>query len=710
MASDTTHPMSSPAAEQPFRFVDLRRVMAARRDLIRNTALVVFLLTVVVMMSLPRLYSSSAVVMLSERKNNVAEVSSVLSELPTDPSSVQNQIQILSSRDLALQVIAKLKLDADPEFNPALAAPSLVDDLLRTLNLRRIDSANDDPRAGGRDAVVNAFLSHLDVEALGLSTSITVSFTSRDPAKAAAIANALVDTYLDDQVATKVEAARKATEWLTDRMHQLSDQVQAQEQAVAEYKAKHNLVDLPNAVEGNSLIDQQIVATNTQLIQAKSDLAEKQATYDRAQAMMRSGDADDISQIVASPLIVQLRTQQADLIRQEGDLSSRYGPNHPKMIAIETQKRDLELKIAQETARLTGSIANDVQVARAQVASIAASLAQAEKQESGDSIARVELNALESNLASTRTTYESFVSRLRATQDQDDILNPESQVISRPPVPAAPSSPHRLLFIGASIPVGLLLGVLLALLAEKFDPAPTAPDLRPEPLRRPAMARPVFQLPPVLAELPATADWRAADLPLAQPQAPYSRAISGLLTQVFPGRGGRGRIVALSSPRSDAGKSVIALALARTASRHGLRTVLLDASAGRPVIAPALGYRSITAGLAELLNGAPLSQALLRDPKSSLYVLSAAGRPGAAHLFWSAPKVAELFDYLRRQSDLVVIDAGPVLGSFELAALARYCDRTVLVVPADAPQAVLADALAALSAQGVPAPGLVIER
>jgi len=46
-------------------------------------------------------------------------LSSVLSALPTDPSSVQNQIQVLSSRDLARRVIGKLKLYDDPEFNPA---------------------------------------------------------------------------------------------------------------------------------------------------------------------------------------------------------------------------------------------------------------------------------------------------------------------------------------------------------------------------------------------------------------------------------------------------------------------------------------------------------------------------------------------------------------------------------------------------------------
>ena len=39
--------------------------------------------------------------MLDPRKNNITELSAVLSQLPADPARVQNQIQILQSRDLA---------------------------------------------------------------------------------------------------------------------------------------------------------------------------------------------------------------------------------------------------------------------------------------------------------------------------------------------------------------------------------------------------------------------------------------------------------------------------------------------------------------------------------------------------------------------------------------------------------------------------------
>jgi uncharacterized protein involved in exopolysaccharide biosynthesis len=701
---------ASAPAEASFDFADFLRVLDERRSLIRNIALGVGALTLLVLLWLPTLYSSSAVVMLDQRKNNVADLSSVLSALPTDASSVQNQIQLLSSRDLAERVIGKLKLYDDPEFNPALNKNDTpgIGDVVRLLDPANWGASR---QAGAadyeRDAIVSAFLSRLDVSALGLSTSITLTFTSRDPAKAALIANTLADTYTEDQVDTKVAAARVATQWLTDRMHQLAGQLQAGESAIAQYKAANNLVD---SAQGNSLVDQQLVAINALLVAAQSDLAEKKATYDRVQALVHSGNPTDVSEIVSSPLVVQLRTQEGYLVRQEADLSSRYGPNHPKMIAIRTQKRDLDSKVAQEATRIADSIASDLVVARAHVDSIAASLTREEKQAAGDDLARVKLNALEANLASTRTMYESFVTRLRATQDQDDIQNPESRIISRAPIPTAPSSPHGVLFFVASLPVGLMLGVLAALLAERFQAPLPRHDLRPFVERPvPATARTAPELPPVLGELPATSDMRAADFVVDNPGAPYSLALAALLSRMIPGRSGRGRVVALTTPGADAGKSVIALGLARMAAGRGLRTVLLDGDFNRPVIAPAAGFRSVPAGIAELLGGsAPLSRALLRDPRSGAFLLSAARPTGAAQALWTLPKMAELLNYFRQNCDLVIIDAAPALA--DMRFLARLCDQVVLVAQGRAPQAILEAAVHALDACGAPQTGLVVTR
>ena len=162
-----------------------------------------------ILLLLPTLYSASAVVMLDQRKNNVADVSSVLTELPTDASSVQNQIQILTSRDLASRVVDKLGLENDPEFNRAGMLSSDAD------------------AAATHQRVVSALLQHLSVEGEGLSSAITVSFSARSPDKAARIANTIADTYVESQIDTKLTATHEATGWLEGRVRDLSQQVQA---------------------------------------------------------------------------------------------------------------------------------------------------------------------------------------------------------------------------------------------------------------------------------------------------------------------------------------------------------------------------------------------------------------------------------------------------------------------------------------------------
>jgi len=196
MSTPVENQVANETSEAAFGMNDFVRVIAKRAGLIRTVTLLVVAATAAVMFSLPTLYSTSAVVMLDQRKNTVADASTVLSALPTDPSSVQNQIHVLSSRDLALKVIDKLHLEADPEFNPALGGGGVDLNPLHLLR-REGQAAAGDPR----DLVVSAFLSHLDVSSLGVSTSIEVSVTSKDPEKAARIANTLAESYTDDMIA-----------------------------------------------------------------------------------------------------------------------------------------------------------------------------------------------------------------------------------------------------------------------------------------------------------------------------------------------------------------------------------------------------------------------------------------------------------------------------------------------------------------------------
>lgn len=489
---------------------------------------------------------------------------------------------------------------------------------------------------------------------------------------------------------TKVDTTTKTEGWLTQRIAELAAQAQVAETAVQKYKAEHHLEE---AADGTPMIDQQLVAINAQLEAARADLAGKEATYAHVTTLRDLGDTSQLSQVVASPLIVQLRGQEADVIRDEAQMADRYGPRHPKMIAMEAERRDLENKIDAEVNRITGSLGSDVAVARGQLGTLAAGLQSAEREAAREDALRVELKALEANAASTHTMYDTFVTRLRETQGQGAMQTSDAHVISHAPVPSAPSSPRRTLIFLASIPAGLLLGLLFALIAERLAPAYVAvraPVPRPEPAPMPAsvvapapvpvQARPapVVAPPQVLAEIPNAGDKRAADYIIDWPKSAFAVNATTLIGRLMAGK--KGRVIAVTAADPRDGKTAIAIAFARAAALAGKKVVLIDGDLKRPVTAVAIGLAPALRGIVEVLSRqSALSQTLLMDPRSNAFVLSCAKPVRDPAPVWQSAQFQQLVAHLKKSCDLVVIDA-PAAQAPETRPLVEAADGVVMVV------------------------------
>lgn len=712
------------AARQPaqsFQLADLLVLIRVRQSLILRIALCVIALAVLVALALPNVYSTTASIVLEQRKNSITDQASVISPLTIDPAMLQNQIQILSSRDLAAQVIGNLKLYDDPEFNPARGG-SPVSVLLTAINPRSWFAVPKAPTLSSqqlmRDDIVSSFLSHVSISAEGLSTTLTVSFTSQDAEKAARIANAIADTYVANQVNSKVYAAQSTANWLDERVHDLSQQIQADEGAIQKYKTDNKLSDTNTSLAGISpVVDQQIAAINTQLIQAQADQAEKEAINAQVDSLVKAGNVADVSTVVSSPLISQLRSQQADLIQKGADVSARYGPLHPEYQAIEKQKRDLDTKIAQEAVRVASSASNEVMIARARVAALHASLGATTNQAGGQNMARVQLMAMEANADSTRKTYADYVARLRGAQNQDAIQNAEARVISRAPIPDSPAAPKRALIVGASIPAGFLLGILTALLLERFG-FPT--NVRgPQPMRNlatpaftsasmraaysPPPAQPVYTGPPVIADIADAAAPNAADYILAYPQSAYTHAVANLARRFL----GSVRFLAVATIEPGHVGGTLTVALARAAAAMGQKVLVIEADAH--AIAGKAMRVSAQAGLADLLlSRVAFAGAIAKDPRSNVYVLSAAHAPKNVASMFASAQMHDLAQYLQETCDLVIVDAGAIAGGNALA-VSRQMDAMLIAATPDALRRPSATQALGLASQG-PAPGLVIIR
>ena len=154
------------------------------------TILVGLLALVVVQLITPRYMSESRV--LIEARDNIY-LRPDADKDPADRSvideqAVTSQVQLVLSRDLARDVIAKLKLGELPEFDPVLAGISPIKAILGRLGIIK-DPMSMTPE----ERVLAAYYDRLTAYAVEKSRVIVIDFQSENPDLAAKVANAIAE-------------------------------------------------------------------------------------------------------------------------------------------------------------------------------------------------------------------------------------------------------------------------------------------------------------------------------------------------------------------------------------------------------------------------------------------------------------------------------------------------------------------------------------
>lgn len=717
-----------------YRLVDFLRMLKVRKVMILGTALAVTLATLVAVFTIPPNYTSTATVMLDQRKNNITDLTDVLQGLTNDPTVMPNQVQIISSRELAQRVVEQLKLTDDPEFNGQPVAEGGIAGFvhsLRWLNpktwMKLIPQTPAPAGAPGapsyseteslEDTTIDNFLEQLDAEQITptseVTTAVSIAFTSKDAGKAAAIANAIADAYVEDSLNTKFEAAKKTAHWLSARLRELGLQVAAANETVQKFRVANNLTEIPqstapnNATQPNSILDQQVAGISAQIVTAKADLAEKEATYQRVMQLADSGHAEDVSAVVTSPLIASLRTQETELLRQEADLSSRYGPRHPKMMDLESQKKNLEAKIKEEVNRVVETTKSDVMVARAHVASLEASLGNTSSQSRAQGGAMAKLASLQANAQTALTLYQTVLSRYQDVQSQSGFQVPDTRVLSRGVVPDDPSSPKKAKDTAVGIAAGLFLGLVLAFAVENLDIG----------FRTTAQIERRFGL-PVLAtvlELKTAKRFRRdpSEQVLEQPTSAFTESIRGIDLGLRLARGDSSpRTVIVTSAVPAEGKTTVAASLARLAAEKGQRVLLIDADLRKPGVAKAIGLKDVDKGIVEALSDVESwHKCLVSDPKSRLMILPCLHHAANAAELLGSPAMQQLMKKARTAFDLVVLDTAPLLPVHDSWVIASLSDATVLVARWEkTPREAVSRAIQILHEVEAPVSGIVMMR
>ena len=161
---------------------------------------------IVYTLSLTPRYTATSTVLFDAQNQSALDLAQLLNQQAGPPVSIANQIQIITSSSFVGKVIDKLNLSADPEFGAAGTGGFGIVKSIK--GLFGDDAQNGPSKDEEHIATINRFLDRMVAGVADGTSVITIQFSSQDPSKAAAIANAVADGYITDQLEAKFEATR----------------------------------------------------------------------------------------------------------------------------------------------------------------------------------------------------------------------------------------------------------------------------------------------------------------------------------------------------------------------------------------------------------------------------------------------------------------------------------------------------------------------
>src|ERR1700723_3081154 len=411
-----------------------------RWKILRPTILVGLVTLLAVQVITPRYQSESRVIV--EGRDNIflrpEADKDLMDRNAVDPETVTSQAQLLLSRDLAKDVIAKLKLNELPEFDSTLGGVSPVKAVLGMLGIIR-NPANMTPE----ERVLEAYYDRLTVFPVEKSRVIVIDFLSEDPELAARVANTIADDYLQLLQKVKQEQAQTAGQVLAGQIDTLRKKVVEAESKVEAYRAKSGLLVGNN---NPTLSAQQLGDMNAQLAASRAQKTDAEAKARLIRDMLKSGQPIESSDVLNSELIRRLSEQRVTLRAQLAEQSSTLLDNHPRIKELKAQLGVLDSQIRDEASKVSRSLDNDARIAGGRVEGLSASLDQLKKQATSSNGQDVQLRALEREAKAQRDLLESYLARYREanTRENIDAAPADGRIISRPIVSNAPAYPKKL--------------------------------------------------------------------------------------------------------------------------------------------------------------------------------------------------------------------------------------------------------------------------
>ncbi len=595
---------------------------------------------------LPRIYRAAGSVYVSSQAPLVLDIRAVAPEEARDLEQMRSVEQGMSASTLLMRVIEANHLAEDPTFVPPGSGPQ---------------------------AVLAKFSTLVHIELRRGTRIIDLRVDDTDPARAKALVESLVTEYQKWTTERQQAITQQASEGLAREEGRLRERMEVSARKLQEFRQAHPVPGLEGSSSGSPMRDA-LGTMSAQLTDATAARLRLESEFE-AFAKFDSSNPEALAGLAISERGTEVLAQVKAIQQKEADfgrVKERYLFKHPVYKQVSNELALMKSNLA-ETVRTAGqSLEQRFRVAKENELKLASEVAQARSAAVDAEGFREQFRSLSRDADGDRTLHDTVALRLRETSLAASVPASVLRWEGTPMLPEKPVGPRKTIFAAVGGFAGFLSGLVLLVGLELGD----------RKVRDPAAAARATGA-PLLMTLPEIKHSGDGMILVSDPSSEGAEAFRRLRAILAPPPGSNSaRTVLFASARAGEGKSFCAINYATSLALQGHRTLLLDADLRRPGLSRQhLAGAADDSGLGGYLAGKiDPAEACFTTTLPNLYLLpSGPMRADAAELL-AGTRFPSLLEEAYRWFDRVVIDSPPVLTVTDLLAVARYADRTCLVV------------------------------
>jgi polysaccharide biosynthesis transport protein len=418
-------------------FAQFLLILKARFWIVLVTFLLVVIATAAYNFYLPKSYTATTSLVLNYK--GMDPVTGAVLPAQLMPGYMATQIDIISSRNVAIKVVEQLK------FAETRAAQ---------IQFNKATQGKGDIRSWFADQL----LAGLDVKPSRESSVLEISFKGADPVFAAEVVNGFANAYIQTNLQLKVEPSQKAASFLGEQTKTLRENLEVAQAKISKYQQAKGLTNIMGSLDVESA---RLNELSSQLV-----LAQSQAYESNSRQRNAGGNASASPDVTANMVVQNMKVDISRAESKLSELSQRVGVNHPQYQAAKEELDKLKAMLKQETQNVSSSVAGTANIYQQREAELRTALAAQKARVLELNLSRDELAVLQRDVENAQRAMDAASQRYtqatlegKANQSDVAVLNPAT-------APQNPSSPLIMRNIFLAIIMGTVLGVCLAMLAE----------------------------------------------------------------------------------------------------------------------------------------------------------------------------------------------------------------------------------------------------